>query len=241
MKATTVAYNHLDSVARIDEILAGADAVYEEVDSIPPRERLTFSNGFYVNCSALFVDLRGSSTLTEKYKRPTLAKIYRAYVSECVAIVNSNANCSEILIEGDAVAGVFDTTSKSAIDALFSTAAQVNSLIRTLNCRYAKYGIEPVAAGLGLSYGRALMIKAGHKGSAVNEVVWLGDVVNESATLCSYGSRTWNDRPIMVSRVFHGNLNEDNRSLLAWNSTRGCYHGNVVNTEMEEWHKKHCT
>jgi hypothetical protein len=33
------------------------------------------------------------------------------------------------------------------------------------------------------------MIKAGHKGSAVNDVVWMGDVVNSAAHLCCHGSK----------------------------------------------------
>lgn len=37
--------------------------------------------------------------------------------------------------------------------------------------------------GIGLAYGRALMIKAGYKGSTINEVVWMGDVVNEASKL----------------------------------------------------------
>lgn len=72
------------SVGRINQILSGADTAYEEVNQVPGRERLTFTNGFYVNCSAIWVDMRESSKLTEKYQRPRLAKLYRAYISEMV-------------------------------------------------------------------------------------------------------------------------------------------------------------
>jgi class 3 adenylate cyclase len=92
-----------------------------------------------------------------------------------------------------------------------------------------------------MSYGRALMIKAGYKGSTINEVVWMGDVVNDASRLCGYGCQTWFDRQIMVSRGFRDNLNERNQGLLVWNSERGCYHGDVVNIAMENWYSENCT
>mgnify|MGYP000255758841 CR=1 FL=1 len=69
-------YNQENSFSRIDDILDESDSSFPEVNEIPSRDKLTFKNGFYVNCSALFVDIRDSSELPKKHKRPTLAKIY---------------------------------------------------------------------------------------------------------------------------------------------------------------------
>ncbi len=240
MKSNPGSYSYIDGVSRIDELLAGADAEYEELDYIPSRDRLSFSNGFYVYCSALFIDLRGSSSISAAYNRPTLSKIYKSYISECVGIVNSISLCSEVMIEGDGIIGIYDTQKKSDIDTVFSIAYQLNSLINILNCRFKRYNINPITAGIGLSYGRALMIKAGYKGSAINEVVWLGDVVNEAAKLCKNGARAYYDYNIMVSSVFHQNLNDQNKSFLSWNSNRNCYHGNVISLGMEDWIKNNC-
>lgn len=241
MKSNPTNYNYLDGVTRIDETLAGEDTSYEELDSIPSRDRLSFNNGFYVNCSALFIDLRGSTSLASTYKRPTLSKIYRSYISESVALINSLDKCAEVMIEGDGVIGIYDTPLKSDINDVFAVGFQLNSLIGILNCRFKRYDINPIVAGIGISYGRALMIKAGYKGSAINEVVWLGDVVNEASKLCKYASRTSNDYPIMLSSVIQSNLNDDNKKLVSWNSNRNCYHGNVISLAMEEWKKNNCS
>src|SRR5437763_181239 len=120
-------YKYLDSFARIDEILGEKDNVYEELSSIPLRDKLTFTNGFYVQCSALFVDIRGSSQLPEKHTRPKLAKLYRAYISEIVSIINGNENCAEVNIVGDSVWGVFNTPYKRQIDSVFATAFSISS------------------------------------------------------------------------------------------------------------------
>ncbi|USE34580.1 hypothetical protein [Endozoicomonas sp. SCSIO W0465] len=101
MKASHSEFKYLDSVDRIKEILNSSDNNFEEKGSIPSRDSLTYTNGFYVKCSAMFVDIRGSKELTEKHRRPTLAKIYRAYISELVAVMKGHPKVSEINIQGD--------------------------------------------------------------------------------------------------------------------------------------------
>lgn len=241
MASNFISYDYEKSFQRIDEILATSENAFEELDSIPSREKLTFTNGFYVYCSALFVDIRGSSDLTDEHYRPKLAKLYRAYISEVVAVLNGNLQCAEISIHGDSVCGIFDTPKKWQINHVFSTGAEVASLVKALNCKLGRAEIKGVTVGIGMSYGRALMVKAGCKGSGINDVVWMGDVVNEASQLCSWGNKTWSDLQMMVSEVFYNNLNDHNQELLRWNSERGCYHGSVVSVPMDAWYEQHCT
>ena len=71
-------YNYVSSFGRLDDILTQSQSNYEEVKELPDRDRLTYTNGFYAYCSALFVDIRESSKLPDLYRRPALAKLYRA-------------------------------------------------------------------------------------------------------------------------------------------------------------------
>lgn len=238
MQANYSSYRHTDSKDRVDEILNSSDVNYEEKDSIPSRDQLTFTNGFYVNCSSMFVDIRGSKDLAGKYKRPTLARIYRCYLSEVVAVMRDHTKVCEVSIQGDCVWGVFDTNLKVNIDELISVSAKVSSMIDILNWRLDKKGIDSITVGIGMDYGRALMIKAGYKGSGINDVVWMGDVVNQASKLCAYGNQSWNDSETMISNVIYNNLNDENKKLFSWSTTRSCYQGNVVNTVMDEWLKQ---
>src|SRR4051812_34718864 len=111
----------------MDEYLNAPAGNYEEANSLPGREKLTYENGYYAYCSAMFVDLRDSSSLPDSYTRPVLAKIYRSFISEVVAIMNGNLDAAEINIVGDCVWGVFDTSLKTEINTLFAEAARVNS------------------------------------------------------------------------------------------------------------------
>lgn len=235
-------YDYLASFDRIDRILALSQSNYEEVTELPDRDRLTYTNGFYAYCTALFIDIRKSSELPDIYRRPALAKLYRAFISEMVAIMNGNEQAREINIVGDCVWGVFNTPSKKHIDSVFSTAAQMSSLIKTLNYKLQKANYStPIEVGIGMSYGRALMIKAGYNGSGIADVVYMGDVVNHAAKLASQGSNGYGVPPMMIGDVFASNLNDDNTKLVTKDWARGCYTANAVNVAMNEWYEKNCT
>ncbi|MQW78181.1 adenylate/guanylate cyclase domain-containing protein [Nocardioides sp. dk4132] len=241
MDSNYKAYDHSASFARIDGILATPKGNYEEVKELPGRDRLTFVNGFYAYCSAVFVDIRDSSSLPDKYNRPALAKLYRAYISEVVAILNSSARTREVNIVGDGVWAVFNTPQKVDINEVFDLVAKVNSLMRVLNFKLAKAGYkDPISAGVGVSYGRALMIKAGYSGSGINDVVYMGDVVNHAAKLAAKGNLTYSSPSTYLGNVFAGNLNEHNTKLIAKDWTNDCYTANVINTAMNDWYEANC-
>lgn len=189
MRATNLAYDVQQSSTRIEEILNASDNTYEDKTEVPSEDLLTFTNGFYVDVTALYIDIRKSTQLAAAHTRPVLGKLYRAYISECVAIINSNEKCSQIFIEGDAVIGVFSTPNCSDVDKVFETAGQLSSLNILLNHHFAGKGYSTIDCGVGIADGKALMIKTGHKGSTVNEIVWIGKVLGEAAHLSYHGNR----------------------------------------------------
>ena len=151
-----IIYDVEKSAERMDSILNAGSGNYCDKDSIPARSSLTYTNGFYVNITALFIDIVGSSDMTDSSKRPTLAKIYRSFISEATAILNDTGlKCKEISINGDCVWGVFDTPYKSDVDSVFSTAACLNSMIKMLNYKLKKKGYTQISVGIGIDYGQA--------------------------------------------------------------------------------------
>ena len=239
METNYIQYNFESSLSRIDEILNADNKAYQEVDSIPCRSKLTHTNGFYVNCTAVFVDIRGSSKLPERHNRPVLAKIYRSFISEVVAIFNGNKNCREVNVQGDCVWAVFDTPASDDISGVLVGCAQVNSLINILNVKLQKKRYQSFKVGIGVEYGRALMIKAGYKGSMINEVVWMGDVVNQASNLCSYGNQTFT-HPIVISTTVYNKLCMTEgpwQKLFTYEFSCSCFHGNVIFSPMNDWLK----
>nr|WP_314751001.1 adenylate/guanylate cyclase domain-containing protein [uncultured Capnocytophaga sp.] len=236
MKSNHKDYNFEDSLGRIDEILNANSKNYEELKYIPNRDKLTFTNGFYVQCTAVFVDIRDSSKMTDQHRRSVLAKIYRSFISETIAIFNGNSTCREVSIQGDCVWAVFNTLNKEELRLVLSSCAQVNSLIDVLNIKFNRKGYQRIDVGIGVDYGRALMIKAGYKGSSINDVIWMGDVVNQACHLSSY-----KDAHIMISSIVYDNLEniqyEKWRDWFTKKAGKDYYFGNIINVEMNDWIK----
>jgi len=239
MQSSYISYDYAKSIERIDQIIQESENSFEEIKGRSDRSKLTYTNGFYVDCTALFCDIRDSSKLTESHKRPKLAKLYRSYISEVVAILNGDGNCLEIDIIGDGILGIFEAQYTPQIDGAFSTAAQICSLIDILNCKFKKYDIERIKVGIGVSFGRALMIKAGYSGSGINEIVWMGDVVNEACHLSNLPIYSSNHE-IFTSEFFYRNLNQDNQNLLRSDYSNNCYRGNIINRGMDAWYRTNC-
>lgn len=236
-----IVYDTDRSAQRIDDILNAGNGNFSDSDSIPLRSSLTYTNGFYVNITALFIDIVGSSDMTDEHKRPTLAKMYRCFISECTAIMNNQSICKEININGDCVWGVFETPYQSDINTVFDVAAKLNSLIKILNYKLCKKGYSEIAVGIGMDYGRALMVKAGYSGSGLNDVIWMGDVVNSACHIANKAGRDGR-RTLVVSDCINSNLNKHNQNLLNaitmdWKTY---YEGDVINIAMDEWYNEHC-
>ncbi|MDM5181181.1 adenylate/guanylate cyclase domain-containing protein [Massilia sp. DJPM01] len=237
MEAIYSSYDFDDSRDRIDEILAGEDANYSEHKGIPARNELTFTNGFYVDVTVMFIDIRGSKELASKHKRPVLAKIYRAYISEVVAVLKGEPKINEIYIEGDGVWAVFNTTTKEDVQSVINTGGEVCSLIDVLNIKLKKRSYSEIKIGIGIEDGESLYIKAGYKGSSINEVVWIGKSVGAAAELSGYGNKSWADGETMISSRVYGMLTDSQKELFFWSIGRSCYTGTYHNLYMNQWVK----
>ena len=234
-------YNLTESIGRIDEILNSSNNNYTELDYIPAESQLTYSNGFYVNATSLFVDLRDSSGLAEKHRRPVLAKMFRSFISEVIAIVNGNSRCKYIHIDGDCVSAIYDTPLKTDIDSVFQDAAMINSLINILSCKFQKKGYSSIQAGIGIDYGRLLFIKSGYKGSGLNDIAWMGTALNNSAKLSSKASKDFRD-PILLTKDIYNNLREDYKNLCSsyLDGFIEYFESNAVNIPMQNWCEDNC-
>lgn len=238
MESTNKNYDLDTSLARIDEILDAPNDSFEESDSIVDRSKLTYTNGFYVYATALFVDIRDSSNMTDAHKRPVLAKIYRSFISEMVALMNGHSSCKEVNINGDCVWCVCETNYKADIDGVFSLAAKACSLVDILNFKLSKRGYQTYEVGVGIDYGRALMIKAGNKDSGLNDVVWMGDVVNQACHLSNEANSGYFDKRVFLSNVIYDNLNDKNKDLCSKDGGRNIYQADVINIGMSDWLKR---
>ena len=246
MESNNKPYDFDHSLERIDSFINQGNATYKEVNYIPDHDKLSYDNGFYVNCSAIFVDIRESSNLTNNHYRPTLAKLYRAFISEVTGILNSNVNCKEINIIGDCVAGICETSGSSSANQLIDTTSKICSIVDILNCKFKEANINEISIGIGISYGRSLMIKAGNKGSSLDDVVWMGDVVNEASSLCNKANKEGfqETERVIISRKFFDRLSEEYQKIFydsfLFKPNYDEFEADLIDENMQEWYQETC-
>lgn len=237
---TSIGYNFKRSRQRIDDML-NTSGEYEYADEIPSRESMTYENGYYVKCYALFVDIRDSSKLPENHRKPVLAKIYRSYISELTAIMQSYETCKEVNIVGDCVNGIFTYNSKDDVLSPFSAAYTINGIIQVLNKKLKAKGYNTIEIGIGIAKGDALMVQAGYKGSGLNDVIWMGNVVNYACHLCGSANKNGNSIINISEEVYddlegkRGYNNVPYQDMMHCPEGESYYTGNVIAYYIEEW------
>ncbi len=208
---------------------------------IPDSDKLTYTNGFYIDCYSIFIDVRDSSKLPERFQKKTLAKIYRAFISEIVAIFQSYGNCKEINIVGDSVWAIFSSKTKSDVLEVFSASYTSHSLVKNLNYKLCKKGLQGIKIGIGIGKGSALMVKAGFKGSGINDTIYMGHVVNKASKMCSKANKEVSSEIVIDQGTYNdlsGYQNAHNvtyQSMFSWNYNGQYYHASIIRLDMNDW------
>ncbi len=85
------------------------------------------------------------------------------------------------------------------------------------------------------------MIKAGFSSSGINDIVYMGDVVNAAAKLASKGQESTFVPRVMAGNGFVSNINNETwKAFFTWDPERGCYTANIHNKAMNEWKQGNC-
>jgi hypothetical protein len=232
MVSNYLAYDFEKNRDRIDKILDTPDISYDGLRTIPKREDLNLDNGSYVCCYVIFVCIRNLSELTKRYDHSTLAKIYRAFCSETVSLINNEKNCKEINIYSDGVCGIFDVDDGNAI---FRLAYNISTVIKMINSKLEIKNIDPIDIGIGLDFGVEFVINPGDSCGVLNEIVWLGDVVKNASKISRNGVKTLTNEEIMVTLDFQHTLNEENSDMLFATKEDGCYYGSIYRMGNCKW------
>jgi class 3 adenylate cyclase len=94
---------------------------------------------------------------------------------------------------------------KSPVTQALKAASMSNGMMGILNVKYKKKwgdSFSEVRAGIGVAYGRALVIKAGYSGSGINDLIYMGDVVNKASKMCGLAYKDYSN-PICVTEAFY--------------------------------------
>ena len=237
MKPIFKTFSFEKSLDDLDKILDDNRTGVEEQNSLPNETEDRHEKTIYAYCSVIYVDIRMKNDWTDANKRTIYAKIYRSIVTQLISLFESCKLCNNINNNEKAIWAIFDTKYKRSIDEVISLVAQVNSLLKTLNFKISKRQWPTIVGGIGVAYERALLIGV-EDAATLYSYLFFGPVLKKAARLASYGNQTYFDNPIMISDIFYSNLNDEYKKLFTDNKEHDCYHGNIINVEMDEWYKK---
>jgi len=238
-------YDYKERKKKVEEILDNTDDV-KEVDKFPKEDNFTYTNGYKAFASAIFVDLRDSTTLFSGENDVDISKVIRGFTSEIIEILRKDTDddLKEIGIRGDCVYAVYSTQYKTETYDLAYRAFYINTYMSMLNKLLEERSLPSIEAGIGLACSETLAVKAGRKSSGINNLVWIGDSVAKAAKLSDLGNKN-GIKPIVMSRVFYDNYidiqkekipNADNWYTKKTDTNYGTYyHGSVIISGFNDW------
>ncbi|BCD28965.1 MULTISPECIES: adenylate/guanylate cyclase domain-containing protein [Bacillus] len=240
-------YDYKERKKKVEEILDNTDKV-NVVGKFPQDKDFTYTNGYKAWASAIFVDLRDSTTLFSGKNDIDIAKLIRGFTSEIIEILRKDTDndLKEIGIRGDCVFAVYSTQFTGDIYDVANRAFHINTYMRMLNKLLAERNLPTIKAGIGLATNETLAVKAGRKSSGINNLVWIGESVAKAAKLSDLGNKNGIE-PIVMSSLFYSNYIDVQKGLQPdddvekwwtrkYDTSYGTYyHGTVVQSNFDKW------
>lgn len=238
-------YDYKERKKKVEEILDNTDNV-NEVTGFPRDEDFTYTNGYRAWASAIFVDLRDSTSLFSGNNDVDIAKVIRGFTSEIIEILRKDTdnNLKEIGIRGDCVYAIYSTPLRSDISDIADRAFHINTYMIMLNKLLSTRNLPNIKAGIGLAVQQTLAVKAGRKSSGINNLVWIGEAVAKAAKLSDLGNKG-EVKPIVMSSTFYHNYikeqNENDENVAKWWTRRydsqygEFYHADLVKSDFHKW------
>lgn len=239
-------YNYIDGKQRVLKILNNTVEVQKSKKVPRPDSSFSFNNGFNSWVTAVFVDIRDSKTLFSQNKKTTVARVIRAFTSEIIEILKNDSNLREIGIRGDCVYAIYTCSTENEDYEILDKAIYVNTYIDMLNVLLTNKQMPNIKAGIGIATAMDLVVKAGRKGSDINNLVWIGDAVSFASGLSSLANKKGKDRILMTKQFYNSVMkrlkdHNLNKNIDNWFSSYNvpvigdCCGCNLVKSDFDKW------
>ena len=238
-------YDYAQGKQRIINILDSKTKIEESEDIPKSDEEFTYENGIKAWVGALFVDIRDSSEYFTENKPDTVARVIRAFCSEIITILSANDNYRQIGIRGDCVYAIYSCPTLAHIKSIMSDAAYINTFRKMFTKILTKKGFPTFSFGIGIGASKDLIVKAGKKGSGINDLIWIGDAVIDASNMSSIANKN-NFDPIVMDDCFYNNIKDMDASSehkygefisskYSYDLGKTVYHADIINIAFNDW------
>lgn len=238
-------YDYINGKRRVNEILNDSNEI-EEKEKVPKMNEFTFHNGYFAWVTAVFVDIRDSTSIFTENKKTSTSKIIRAFTSEVIEILKNDDNLREIGIRGDCVYAIYTTSKKHEDYEIANKVFYVNTFMKMLNKLLQNKNMKTIKVGIGVSTAQELVVKAGREKTGINNLVWIGKAVTYASKFSSfansngYGNIVFSDNFynsfIGVLREKNKNKNVDSWFTKYKDEKFGCFYDcDIIKTDFNDW------
>lgn len=236
MKERYFGINIEESIQRIDSLLAERNEAFTACITFPHKWQEEALNGIYVNAAVVYFDLKKTAKLFSNHSISTVAKILRTYISEITSILKSLPKCKGVVLDGDNIYGVYDASLTTGLDNVFALAVIGKSILEVLNHKLSMQQMPTVSAGIGIDFGKVLMVKTEFK--QVKEPVWLGDVIYFAARFSHLANQAEGGSHIYLSRVVYQSLGKEYQNLCQMHPSQEWYQCTATYDPISHWLQK---
>lgn len=155
-----------------------------ENDQIPKKNK-----AFSLDCSIMFVDMRGSTELTDENSKKNMIRIYKALARIVIHnVISCGGDVKQIV--GDGFLCLFTKDNKKSAQKAYDCAVSINSDIKNILNAEIKNFSKPIGVGFGICTGNVLLSKVGRKGKGKVAVpVFAGSTTNYASKYCGQADR----------------------------------------------------
>lgn len=227
----TIPHNETELLSSAITRIVSREVLENDISGkLPQISDLSDSNKVYRGkVSILFVDMRDSTRLPERFSSEQLVKIYRSYIRTIVQAVRYSGGFVRDFM-GDGVLAVFvdDANGSSEDNAVYAAKYIVTAIDKFLNPVLHEHFDHNVSYGVGVHTGEISLSKVGMKGKEQNEesefgVAWIGNSTNLACKQSSSVDRG----TIFISPSTYSALNDINEKK-SWNRIEIKKGGNVL-------------
>ena len=224
----------IDRLAKaVDKILYSEVLEKDIEERLPLVNELADANRIYRGkISVLFVDIRESTKLPDKFNKDQLVKIYRSYIRSVVQAIRYSGGVVKDFM-GDGVLAIFvdDDLGKSEDKAVYSARYITTVIDKILNPKLDENLKYRISCGIGIHTGEVSISKVGMRGKEQDDetenefgIAWIGESTNLA---CKYSGAV-NCGTIFISASTYAALsNIDGKQN--WSSINICSGKNILN------------
>lgn len=171
---------------RIDEILE-LDLQLSESRIVPKKENVGFSEGKILDSAVLFIDMRGSTSLSQDKYPKTISKIYKAFFDCLGKVISWKIGAHIRGFAGDRLMAVFTPGDESCNIAVDTAIIMQTIITHILNPKIKKRWGAIINYGIGIDFGEMMAVRVGIYGGGSNsDLVWSGNAANYASKLADF-------------------------------------------------------